>query len=173
VPGYTYYYRDTVVTPTGKQIRDSALVDGNIVAQVHLAYRFPLWPNHIDRKLGFLYFDWIFGCLNFNAGAGWGSASEAINQSVSTKEALRQFSSAWYKSAGAEIRLDCVSFGTFPMEISGRWDWGFDAPEPIGGHRFGLSIGFSFDYWDLIDVPDYRQPGRGLPVNGRNLAGQL
>ena len=61
--------------------------------------------------------------------------------------------------AGAELRLEALSFSTFPLALKARWDWGFDRPAPIGGHKFSLTVGFSFDNWELVLEPDGRMGG--------------
>jgi hypothetical protein len=160
LPGYTYYYNypaqqkmedSSVKTVT----RDSVLVTGSAVAKVVASYRFPLLPGSIDTHFWFLYFDKLYGAVNFAAGAGFPLLSD-----------LRHFNKEnWLSSAGLEVRLEALSFD-IPMAIKFRWDRGLNRPSPVGGDRLTLSIGFSFDNWEYIDEPDYdrvkvpHSPGR-------------
>ena len=151
IPGYAYY--DTTskkyVNPTDlldtlRPIRDTVLITGNTIAVLTASYRFPLWPKPFDTKWWFLYFDRFYGALNFTTAAGWIDFSD-----------IRKFNkSDWLSSAGAEMRLEARSFD-IPMAIKFRWDRGLNLSAPIGGDRYTLSIGFSFDNWEYIDEPDY------------------
>ncbi|MFP4162966.1 MAG: hypothetical protein ACLFQB_00910 [Chitinispirillaceae bacterium] len=149
VPGYIYYYQDEKTRveygDTNTVIHDTVLVSGKAVLNGELSYRFPLWPESIDKKLSFIYFDKLYGALNFAGGAGWDTPEDALEFKRSD----------WIFSYGAEVRLEALSFSTYPMALSFRWDNGPDRPSPIGGNRFSFSIGFSFDNWDMISVPDY------------------
>jgi len=174
LPGYVYYYRDTVSirnrydttgTATIDKALDTVLLSGDAVAQVKLSYRFPLWPRSIDKKLGFLYLDLLYGAVNVNMGRAWGAPMQIIDNIRSLGDEGRfadLFRDEWLKSAGAEVRLETVSFGTFPLAFYTRWDWGFDRAAPIGGHKFTVGLGFSFDNWEYIDLPDYGMRG-GAP----------
>jgi hypothetical protein len=64
--------------------------------------------------------------------------------------------SDWLSSVGAEVRLEALSFD-FPLAIKVRWDRGLNRVAPIGGDRFTLNIGFSFDNWEYIEEPDYNR----------------
>jgi hypothetical protein len=162
VPGYTYYYKSEKyndTTMTAKKY-DTVLVTGKAVLTGQASYRFPLWPGPIDKKLGFLYFDLLYGALNFSAGAGF---DDPANDAIFER-------SAWLFSYGAELRLEAISFNNFPMAIGFRWDYGADKAEKeifvdnrkviLGGHRFAFSLGFSFDNWGTVSVVDYRSPAR-------------
>jgi hypothetical protein len=154
MPGYTYYFETKQAkagaTGTDTIKYDTVLITGNAVSMFSLSYRFPLWPKPmIDKKWGFLYFDKLYGAVNFSSGAGFNSFSDF------TKFRKQD----WLSSAGCELRLEAQSFG-MPLAISTRWDRGFNRPAPIGGNRFTLNIGFSFDNWEYIDVPDYHSPSK-------------
>jgi hypothetical protein len=108
------------------------------------SYRFPLWPKSFDTKLWFLYFDKLYGAINFTTGAGWHTIGD-----------MSQFrKSDWLSSIGGEVRLEALSFD-FPLAIKIRYDKGLNRKAPIGGDRITLNIGFSFDNWEYIEEPDY------------------
>jgi len=156
LPGYAFYYRDYVPRQanTGQDsIVDTVLISGNAVATINASFRFPLWPRSIDRKLGFIYFDNIYAAVNARAGAGWYHPSDM----------LRYRRSDWITTIGAELRLETFTFNRYPMAVSLRWDRGLDRPEPIGGDRFTLSIGFTFEDWEMLERPDYY----AAPVDAR------
>jgi hypothetical protein len=146
--GYAFFFKDTLkkADASGDSvIFDTALVSGNAVASVNLSYRFPLWPGQqIGKRIWFLNIDQLYGAVNFSTGAGWQNPSDILSF---RKE-------DWLSSAGGEIRLKTRSFG-FPMAMSLRYDYGFNKPAPLGGDHITFSLGFSFDNWDMIDLPDY------------------
>jgi hypothetical protein len=151
IPGYAYYDTTSAkyVNPnnsldTLRPTRDTVLITGNAIAAFVASYRFPLWPKPFDTKFWFLYFDKLYGALNFTTAAGWTNISD-----------IDKFKkSDWLSSAGAELRLEARSFD-IPMAIKFRWDRGLNRPSPLGGDRFTFAIGFSFDNWEYIDEPDY------------------
>ncbi len=149
LPGYTYYYNypsKKMMADSSLQTvtRDTVLITGSAVAKVIGSYRFPLLPRPMDAHFWFLYFDKLYGAVNFAAGAGWPVLSD-----------IRHFKKEnWLSSAGLEVRLEALSFD-IPMAVKLRWDRGLNRPSPIGGDRFTLGIGFSFDNWEYIDEPDY------------------
>lgn len=162
VHGYTYYYKDTLQvvrhikgsdTPpeTVSVYMDTVLVTGNGVASCGLSYRFPLFPRSLDKKIGFLYLDKLYGALNFGGAA-------AVNR-LSDFQNLKRKDLLLYR--GVELRLEAISFNTMPLAVSFRWDYGIDRPAPIGGHRLSVFIGLDFDYWDIIVEPRRHrlQPG--------------
>ena len=156
LPGYTYYckYKDLKV-PGPDSLRDTVVITGNAVAQAEVSYRFPLWPRSLDTRLWFLYFDKLYGAVNFCAAAGWKSLSD-----------IRTFRKEnWLSSAGAELRLEALSFSDYPMAIKLRWDRGLNRDAPVGGDRFTLGIGFSFDNWEYINDPDYGAVKYSRPRN--------
>jgi Tol biopolymer transport system component len=146
--GYAYFFKDTLkkVDASGDSIIfDTVLVTGNAVASINLSYRFPLWPGvQIGKRIWFLNIDQLYGAVNFCTGAGWQNPSDILT--------FRK--QDWLSSAGGEIRLKAKSFG-IPMAIGLRYDYGFNKPAPLGGAHVTFSLGFGFDNWDLIDMPDY------------------
>jgi WD40-like Beta Propeller Repeat len=154
VPGYTFYYEKRGLQKNTQQFMDTikydtVLVTGDAASLVNLAYRFPLWPTAgIDKKIWFFYLDKLYGAVNFSTGAGCDNVSDFFK--FQKKD--------WLSSAGLEIRLEAVTFGYYPLDIKVRWDRGLNLPAPLGGDRFTLDIGFSFDNWELIDLPDFYFP---------------
>jgi Tol biopolymer transport system component len=146
--GYTYFFRDTLKTADGKTdsvFFDTALVTGNAVALVNLSYRFPLWPGlQIGKKLWFINLDQFYGAINFSMGAGWQRPTDLFK--------FRR--EDWLSSAGGELRLFAQSFG-MPLAIGLRYDYGLNKTAPYGGDRVTLTLGFSFDNWSQIEIPDY------------------
>jgi hypothetical protein len=154
IPGYSYYYRTTrikSISPTQDTSRttyDTVLITGKAVVSAALSYRFPLSPALIDKKLWVFYFEKLYGCLNLSGGMG-----------VDRPSRILKFKRGdWLLSYGAEVRLQASTFGGMPLAVSLRWDRGFDRPAPLGGNRFTLGIGFDFDGWDLVTMPDNRTP---------------
>jgi len=152
LPGYSYYYRDTrtvqtEANPESKQSYDTLLITGEAILQGELSYRFPLSPKLIDKKLGPFYFERVYGALNLNFGAGWDNPEDFFNYNRDD----------WLLAYGCEVRLEAITFNAYPLAVKVRWDYGADRPAPIGGHRFTLSIGYDFDNWGIVLVPDYRQ----------------
>jgi hypothetical protein len=157
VPGYTYYFRDsTIKSITAIPFQDTTwadfdtvLVTGTAVVSAALSYRFPLSGPLIDKKFWIFYLEKLYGCVNLSGGAG-----------VAAPSRLLKFKREdWLLSWGTEIRLQGQTFGGYPLAVSLRFDRGWDRPPPLGGNRFTLNIGFDFDYWNLIGLPDYRSPG--------------
>jgi hypothetical protein len=162
VPGYSFFYKTERVEAGDTTKIDTVLVTGRAVLSGELSYRFPLLPDRgrIDKKLGFLYLDRLYGALNFNAGAGFCNPMDALNFNRED----------WLLAYGAELRLEAISFNNYPVAVKFRWDYGADRSTPevfadnrevtLGGHRFALSIGFKFDDWHLLPVVDYFAPAR-------------
>lgn len=152
VPGYSYYYRDKKIKriTNGDTVRidyDTVQISGKAVVQGEISYRFPLWPRYlIDKKIGFVYLERLYGAINFSGGAGWSNPSDFLDQ---TRE-------DWLLSYGLELRLEAQTFNNLPMALKVRWDNGFDQEAPRGGHRFTFSIGYDFDNWGMIFTPDYK-----------------
>ena len=48
----------------------------------------------------------------------------------------------WLLAYGLEVRVEAITFNTYPLAIKFRWDYGADKPAPLGGHRFTFSIGY-------------------------------
>ncbi|ERP39267.1 PD40 domain-containing protein [Chitinivibrio alkaliphilus] len=155
LPGYSLSYRaDSTlyelrdeygnVTDTMVYYEDSLLVSDNIILDASLSYRVPLWPGEtIDRTLGFLYFDRLFGGVNFGGALTAENVEDLTNKSH--KDILLYF--------GTELRLQTIAFNGFPLSMSFRWDRGLDKPAPVGGDRFTFMFGFAFDNWNIIAEP--------------------
>jgi len=165
IPGYTFFYKDERETTdefgnTSTIKYDTVLVTGRAVLSGELSYRFPLWPRSIDRKFSFLYFDKLYGALNLSGGGGWDNPNDVFDFKRSD----------WLLGYGAEMRLEAISFNSYPMAVKFRWDYGADKAKSeifvddrkvtLGGHRYALSVGFSFDDWYLMPVVDYFNPSR-------------
>jgi Tol biopolymer transport system component len=164
VPGYAYFYKDKrakVEFGDTTWVRyDTVLVTGKAVLSGQFSYRFPLWPGSIDKKLGFLYFDMLYGALNFSAGAGFGDPGKILDWERKD----------WLFSYGAEARLEALSFNNYPLCLSFRWDYGADRTGKetfvddreitLGGHRFAFTVGFDFDGWGMMPVTDYFSPSK-------------
>ncbi|MFP4416082.1 MAG: hypothetical protein ACLFSB_02290 [Chitinispirillaceae bacterium] len=170
LPGYVYYYRDTSIYHT--EVGDSAgvyktevptdtvLLSGNGIITAKLSYRFPLFPGSINRKLGFLYFDRLYGALNAGAGTAKDNLDDFLDLSADD----------FLFYIGAELRLEAISFNSYPLAIDFRWDRGISKPAPIGGDKFSLSVGFEFDDWGVILQPDGRNPKTGFSFPGRSVS---
>lgn len=152
VPGYSYYYRDTKIkritnNDTVTIEHDTAQICGKAVIQGELSYRFPLWPKKlIDKKLGVVYLERLYGAFNISGGAGWDSPSDFFDFSRED----------WLISYGFELRLQGQTFNNLPLAVKLRWDKGVDQKEPRGGNRFTFSVGYDFDNWGVILLPDYK-----------------
>ncbi len=156
-PGYAYYERDTLNDTAAKKLVPylKGLVAGNAVAHLSASYRFPLWPGAINRSLGVIYFNHLYGAFNVNAGAGFATLSDV--------SAIRD---KWLLSAGAEIRLETQTFGRIPLSFQIKWDRGLDRPAPLGGDRFLFSASFDFEGTGPIDQPDGLTQQHGM-MSGR------
>ena len=171
LPGYSYYYRDTLTristTDTAGIVVPGVRYDtvgvaaekltfaGNAIAWAKLSYRFPLYGRPLDAKLGFLYIDKVYGALNYNIGVAWDDlvAASAWN----TDQWSRWFSNQSLQAAGAELRCEAITFNSYPLAVSLRYDYGFRkfADSRIGGDKITLSVGFDFDYWGAMESADY------------------
>ena len=155
IPGYAYYYRDTRIVeteanPASEQNFDTLLITGRAVINGEFSYRFPLSSKLIDKKLGFLYFERVYGACNVSFGAGWDEPLDFFEFSRDD----------WLLAYGLEVRVEAISFNTYPFALRMRWDYGAngaDRPVPVGGHRFTFSIGYDFDNWGMVLSPDFRQ----------------
>lgn len=166
IPGYTYYYRYSEEEQYGEEgnrrtvYYDTVLVSGKAVISGELSYRFPLWRGMINRRFFLLHYEHLYGAFNFSAGGGWNNPSDILELDRSD----------WIFAYGAEVRLEAISFNTYPVAMKFRWDYGADRPDPIGGHRFTFSLGFGFDSWGNVLYPDYhssRKHNPGQPYNFR------
>jgi hypothetical protein len=178
VPGYAWYYRDTAEVNIKKRVgdrdtvqsiqvpQDTLVVSGNGVVSIGLSYRLPLYRgNSIDRKAGFIFLDKLYAAVNAGGGVAYDKLTDFPDRISETFSGIgKGFGSLSFKRsgilddmllyAGLELRLEAISFSTLPLAVKARWDWGFDRPAPIGGHKFSLVVGFSFDNWDLVLEPD-------------------
>lgn len=125
--------------------RDSLYVAGNKAFQAEVDYYVPIAKN-IDRSLGFLFFDQLYTVVFAEAGAAW-------NKSLEEMKDIKQ--DDFLKSAGAELRLECLSYNVYPFSVYFRSAYGFDHPDKKQRLRHQFGIMFSFEDWDLIDIPDY------------------
>jgi hypothetical protein len=149
LPGYTYYFRTTKLKDNEKEmVFDTVLITGNAVMSGSLSYRFPLSPSLIDKRIWVIYLEKLYGCLNVSGGAGFDYPSQLLD--FKRKD--------WLVSYGMELRLQASTFNGMPLAVKFRWDRGIDRPAPIGGNRFTFGLGFDFDDWGLIMLPDYREP---------------
>ena len=86
-------------------------VEGNEVAWLHFAYRFPLFRD-IDARIGHLYLDKIFLSFNFDIG------NAATGKAFKISDAK--------KGAGAELRIHMNSYYLFPTDLFFNASYGFD-----------------------------------------------
>lgn len=86
-------------------------VEGNEIAWLHFAYRFPL-AKDIDTKIGSLYLDKIFLSVNFDFGNAWNGDAFKISD---TK-----------KGFGAELRMHMNSYYLFPTDLFFNASYGLD-----------------------------------------------
>jgi Tol biopolymer transport system component len=86
-------------------------VEGNEIAWIHLAYRFPLARN-IDARFGHFYLNKIYMSINFDAGNAWNGDALKFE---GTK-----------KGIGAELRIHMNSYYLFPTDIFFNASYGFD-----------------------------------------------
>jgi hypothetical protein len=125
LPGYVFYYRDTVevyteikddnnqpIVDTSRLAVDTVVVSGNALVSGSFSYRFPLWKGSIDKKFWFLYLDRFYGVLNFGG-------ATAVNKLTDFKHLKRKDLLFW---RGLELRLETISFNTYPLAISARWE---------------------------------------------------
>lgn len=108
VPSFFDFYLGGLV---GMQGYPFYSIEGNEVAWLHLAYRFPL-ARDIDARLGHLYLDKVFLSFNFDAGNAWNADAVKLKD---TK-----------KSVGAEIRIHMNSYYLFPTDIFLSASYGLD-----------------------------------------------
>jgi hypothetical protein len=163
IPGYMYYYNDTTIKlvelPAGagggfdtvRVPRQRLMLSGNAVATAGCSYRFPVGPQNLDYRLGFIYLGKFYGCVN----GSWGGALGRLSESAGWDRAQwsNWLSNSTITSAGLELRLAAHTFSTYPLAVSARWDRGLTYPLPLGGDRYTLAIGFSFDNWETVSDP--------------------
>jgi hypothetical protein len=88
-------------------------LEGSRMTLVTATYRFPLW-RRIDRQIGYLYADKIFGGLYFGYGNVWSGKT-----SYATLEDFK-------KDIGFEIRMEFYSFYVYPTRITFDAVYGLD-----------------------------------------------
>lgn len=88
-------------------------IEGRRMLLTMLHYRFPIW-RRIDKNLGFLYFEKVFGALY----AGWGNAWS----DKTTWNTLHDFK----KDIGVELRAEIHSFYVYPTRVALRAAYGLD-----------------------------------------------
>ena len=86
-------------------------VEGNEIAWLHFAYRFPLFRD-IDARLGHLYLDKIFLSFSFDIGNAWTGDKFKIDNAK--------------KGVGAEIRIHMNSYYLFPTDLFFNASYGLD-----------------------------------------------
>ena len=111
---------------------------GNGVATANATYRFPLWEN-IDLRFLQVYFDKLYGSVHYDYGDAWNGSP-----------VLKSFK----KDAGFELRLQAISFYSYPTSIFFNGTYGFNSftltqnnpPVTYGKEwRFYFGILFGFD----------------------------
>ncbi|MGB9773446.1 MAG: biopolymer transporter Tol [Bacteroidota bacterium] len=117
-------------------------LSGNRIGVVSVSYRFPLF-RHIDRQIGFVYIDKLYGSVFGDLGNAWtGVWSPPLAE--------------WKRDAGAELRLETYSFYSYPTRIFVSAAYGFDRyTRAIKGGNFtygrewrfyvGVLFGFEFE----------------------------
>ncbi|MBX7151358.1 hypothetical protein K1X84_06945 [bacterium] len=88
-------------------------IEGSRMALLTSYYRFPIF-RRIDRSLGFLYLDKIFGAFYFGYGNAW-----------SNKTSFDQFNH-FKKDIGGEIRIEFNSFYVYPTRVTFSAAYGLD-----------------------------------------------
>jgi len=109
-------------------------IEGNDLAWIHLAYRFPL-ARDIDAKFGHLYLDKIFLSINFDVGNAW------------TGEALKFEGTK--KGIGAELRIHMNSYYLFPTDLFFNASYGFDQFQRIVNNQI-ITYGKEFRFYGGI-----------------------
>jgi hypothetical protein len=119
-------------------------IEGNHLATMHVAYRFPLWTT-INTRLFQMYFTKLYGSVFADVGNAWNGATPSLRY--------------WKTDAGVELRLEAFSFYAFPTRIFVSGAYGFDQFErQIQGEtirygkewRFYLGVLFGFELTDMI-----------------------
>ncbi len=157
VPGYAYYYQadstryllhsdksDFDKVDTVYIANDSIIAGGKAIIGINGSYRFPLFKGEIDKKIGFIYLDKLFGAVNGGGVCVANSGSALKEKSVDD----------WLFHAGAEVRLSTIAFNSYPLAVKFRWDNGLNRNSPVGGNRLTLGLGFEFDSWAIVASPD-------------------
>jgi len=109
-------------------------IEGNDLAWIHFAYRFPL-ARDIDVKFGHLYLDKIFLSINFDVGNAW------------TGEALKFEGTK--KGIGAELRIHMNSYYLFPTDLFFNASYGLDQFQRIVNNQV-ITYGKEFRFYGGI-----------------------
>ncbi|MCK5739139.1 PD40 domain-containing protein, partial [bacterium] len=111
-------------------------IEGRKLLHLKLKYGLPLWRN-MDIQLAHLYLDKLYATLFYD----YGSAFDTDD-----------FSAIDFRSdAGAELRLNTVSFYSYPAYIflSAAYGWDeFPHANQIYGKEWRYHFGVSFGYWE-------------------------
>ena len=156
VPGYSFSYRaDSTwryLRDENGRVADSVLISEDsltasdkVLLELHSSYRFPLTSRGgIGKKWWIFYFDKLYGAINFGGAMPANSLSALRDKTI--VDALLY--------AGPELRLSMLTFNTFPLAMTLRYDYGFNRNAPVGGGRVSFSLGFDFNNWTIISQPD-------------------
>ncbi|MCD6335218.1 MAG: PD40 domain-containing protein [Candidatus Latescibacteria bacterium] len=118
--GYTYYS-----------------LSGRKTAMVGLTYRFPIIAEW-KRKLGPLYLDKFYGAVFGDVGRAWNA--DSINWKWE----------GFKSDAGAQVRMDMVSFYGYPAALELDAAYGFD--ETGGGNQWKFYFSLLFWYVDSLSI---------------------
>ncbi len=128
--------------------RDSLYVSGNKSLQMEVEYYFPICKE-INRAYGPLFLDQLYGMGFYEMGGAW-------NMNFRDLKNIRPDS--LLKSVGAELRLECLTYSMYPLSAYLRAAYPLDMTGTFKERtRFQFGLSFTFDDWDLIDIPDYLQ----------------
>lgn len=131
--------------------RDSLYKSGNKSLQFELDYTFPIWKE-INRAVSLLFLDQVYGMGFFEMGGAW-------NKSFRAMADLRK--DDFLKSIGMELRFEGLSYSVYPLSAYLRAAYPLDLPGTAKEKtRFQFGLSFTFDNWDLIDIPDYLERNR-------------
>jgi len=135
--GYTYYS-----------------LSGRKTAMAGLTYRFPIFREW-QRRLGPLYLDKLYGAVFGDVGRAWNADSMNFKWE------------GFKRDAGAQVRMDMVSFYAYPTALELDVAYGFDEADGVGPGKnpwkFYLSL--LFGYVDTLG--DVRGTGVGGMDMGR------
>ncbi|MFH1006575.1 MAG: BamA/TamA family outer membrane protein, partial [Candidatus Latescibacterota bacterium] len=114
--GYTYY-----------------ALSGRKTAMTGLTYRFPI-VTEWKQRLGPLYLDKLYGAVFADIGRAWDSDATNWKQE------------GFVRDAGAQVRMDLVSFYTYPSALELDVAYGFD--EETGNRPWKIYFSLLFGYVD-------------------------
>jgi uncharacterized protein YjeT (DUF2065 family) len=126
--------------------QDSLYTSGDKSMQMELDYYFPM-RKEIDHAVGLLFIDQIYGMGFFEMGGAW-------NRSF--KDLVNLRSDDFLKSVGFELRLEGITYSVYPLSAYALAAYPLNQPGTAKEKmRFQFGLSFTFDNWDLIDIPDY------------------